>query len=263
MKKNNCFFIKQTKNYLILLQRFFISIILILQSFSLLSQSTLYREWYNGNYDYLKITCKKSTINSYHFDKTIIKKQNNSTLLTFINYYWKAGSLKRYKEICQFEIIKHSDDTLILSAMNELSRRYLQNRGNVIFTPHLLLGNSDPNFHFQKLIFKYSPSLALTRYTYEIDSVGNIIYSIENFNDKKSYSGTLKSKEFNKLIDLLSRYNLSNYNLGVTSIDGNYYFIEAEHNNIVSKMETMRYFSKADNINVLLDFLLNLKNFIQ
>ena len=227
-------------------------------SFTLFSQSALYKEWYSRD-NYLKITPKKSQINSlYNFDKTIIKKQNDSTLLTFIDYYWKAGSSKRFKEECQFEIIKLNDDTLILSAVNEKSKRYLRNQSPVIFIPHIWLGNADTNFHFQSLVFQHTPLPSLTTKIYELDSVGNMIYSIENFYDKKSYSKTLNPKELNKLIDLLSCYNFSRYNnYGRMVIDGNYFFLKVKYNDTISEVE-IRQPSEADGINVLLDFLLSL-----
>ena len=235
----------------------FISIIMILLFSNVFSQSSLYKEWYSGS-NYLKITHRKSTVNSYDFEKVIIKKQNNSTLLTFIDYYWKAGSLKRFKREYQFEIIKMNDDTLILSALNEESKICLHNQSPVLFVPHIWLGNADANFHFQNLTFKYNRSLSFTKEAYEIDSVGNIKYSIENFLDnKQSYSGILNSKEINKLVDLLSRYDISRYDNGVTTIDGHYFFIEIKHNNTISKMETMCYFPKSDEINILIDFILN------
>ena len=176
-----------------MLRKFFISIILILLFSNLFSQSPLYKEWYSRD-NYLKITHRKSTINSSVFERTIIKKQNDNTLLTFIDYYWKAGSLKKFKEEYQFKIIKLNDDTLVLIALNEHSKRYLHYQSPAIFIPHIWLRDADTNFHFQNLTFQHTPFLSLTTKKYEIDSVGNLIYSVELFNDKKSYSRILTPK---------------------------------------------------------------------
>ena len=233
------------------------NVVLFLNMFS---QPTLYKEWYNSD-NYLKITPKKSTINSfYYFDKTIIQNQGESTLLTFINYYWKAGSLKRYKDICQFNVIKNSNDTLILSAVNEKSKKYLRNQDSV-FTSQIWVGNPNPDFYFQNLIVITSHFFLSE--IYEIDSVGNITYTKKGFdNIKESYSGKLKYEELNKLVDLLSRYDFSKYDHAPIrmDIDAPYLFIEIKHNNTVSKMESMCYLSKEDKINVLRDFVLHLKS---
>ena len=244
------------------MKKIFLLLFNVVLFFNLFSQPYLYKEWYSSD-NKLKITHKKSTINSfYYFDKTIVKQQSDCTLLTLINHK-KTESLKKSKDICQFIIIKSCPDTLILSAVNEKSKKYFRNQDTVTFISHIWLSSAAPNFHFQNLTFEYGASLGTKTEIYEIDSLGNFVYTIKSFYSNESFSGTLKSKEFNKLIDLLSHYNFSNYDTNMMEIDAPSLFIEIKHNNTISKMETHYYFSKDDKINVLLDFVLSLKDFIK
>jgi hypothetical protein len=194
------------------MKRCFVSFIwLVLTSVCTFASPTIYKTWIGENLQYLKLT--KDKANFYYGSKQndYGVSYKDSTLI-FIDYFYTSGKTGRQHEDYIYKVVKLTNDTLIVSPLNDRASKLIGNKEQLLFIDKSTLYQTD--LKFQRLFFSGTPCLgSCPGMKIEIDSLGVTYFFAEsNTGDYKGlYKGKLSKKQLNKLIEILKTSELDRF----------------------------------------------------
>ena len=167
------------------------------------AQSTIYKVWIGENLEYLKLTQEKAKFDYGHDLYDFEVKYKDSTL-TLIDTYQQAGKIGWQHDKYKYNILKLSNDTLIISPQNDIAKGLLDNKDIFIFSDSSLLIKKE--FIFQKIFFSSGPCYGTCpMIKIEIDSTGLVHFLGEYYTGDYIglYKGQLNTEQLNRLIEIL------------------------------------------------------------
>lgn len=223
---------------------------------------TINKVWIGENLEYLSLIKK-----NIYFDDGNGHTENNcklihrDTSLIIRKYFWQAGKMGRQYEDYICEILKLTNDTLIISPKNKKATILTKNKESYIYTDKNILYKED--LQFQKLCFSKLCGFSHSNIKIDIDCFGQVYFFSESISFKKkdnnykgSYIGQLNEKQLFDLIEILKKSELDRFptELG-NSIDAPIYNFKFYYDNKIKE-------SVVSNIPLfyepLLDYLLTI-----
>ncbi len=235
-----------------------IFLVIFISISSLAYSQTIYKIWVGENLEYLELTKRKANFDyGYHLNDYGISYKDS--LLRIIDYFWQAGKFGRQHEDYFFKVLKLTNDTLIVSPLNERAKNVINNKEKFVFVDKTKLYKTE--LKFQRISFSGTgcfgncPTLKI-----EIDSTG-IVNFLGEYNTgslKGFYKGQLTPNQLAYLIELLKMSELDRFPryLG-DAIDAPNYNFKFYYNGKTRTSEGyfIPYFNHS-----LLNYLLNIYN---
>lgn len=213
---------------------FTILICFLLSSVSNFASPTIYKTWIGENLEYLEITEEKANF-EFGFDLYDYDVTYKDSTLTLIDYTYKSRKIGRRHEKYVYKVLRLTNDSLIISPLNERASRLIHGKTVFIFVDKSLLYKTD--LKFQKIFFSAGvcfgecPALKI-----EIDSTG-LTYFLGEYHTGTYlglYKGQLTKVQLDSLIEILKVSELDKFPIRLNmAMDASTYNFKFSYNDKV------------------------------